>query len=76
MPTRWGGPAEPPARPPAPGKGQDPALSTLYTGGNPATSPGRHWSPLTFPTGLFQTPGSSPWPRAPHPAPSSGPAPE
>ena len=43
-----------------------------YTGGNLATSPGRHWSPLTFPTGLFQTPGSSPWPRAP----SSGPAPE
>lgn len=26
MPTRWGGPAEPPARPPAPGKGQGPAL--------------------------------------------------
>lgn len=69
-----GGPAEPPARPPAPGKGQDRPFPPC-TGGNPATSPGRHWSPLTFPTGLFQTPGSHPGPEPPHPAPSWGPAP-
>ena len=47
-----------------------------WTRGNPATSPGRHWFPLTFPTGLFQTPGLHPCPRAPHPVPSSGPASE
>lgn len=36
-----------------------------WMGGNPATSPGRHSSPLAFPTGLFQTPASAPLAQSP-----------
>lgn len=44
-------------------------MARPWMGKNPATSPGRHSSPLAFPTRLFQTPGSAPLAQSPLPSP-------
>ena len=58
MPKRWGGPAEPPARPPEPGKGQGLALDRPF----PLEGTG---PPSPSPLGSSRPQGHTPGPKPP-----------